>query len=93
MIIKPLMRYKGDLELCWLNGHYRHPQKGLLVTAQFLNHDSGATMLKALPFSLLPFLTPGLVVSRGEVQVGRMTGRHSSLILPDLSISEEIGAA
>ncbi len=93
MIIRPLIRYKGDLELRWLTGYYRHPQKGLRLAVQFLNHDNGATIVKELPFSMLPFLTPGLVVSRGEVQIARRTGKQSSLVLADLSISEEIEAA
>ncbi len=93
MIIRPLIRYKGDLELRWLTGYYRHPQKGLRITVQFLNHDNGATIVKELPFSMLPFLTPGLVVSRGEVQVARRTGKQLSLMLPDLSMPEEIEAA
>lgn len=93
MIIKPLMRYKGDLELRWLNGYYEHHQNGLRVTAQFLNHDNGVNINTELPFGMLPFLTPGLVVSRGEVQVARRTGKHSSLMIPDLSMPEETDAA
>jgi hypothetical protein len=92
VIIKSLIRYKGDLELRWLNGHYHHPHKGRRVTAQFLNHDDGVTIVVQLPFSMLPFLTPGLVVSRGEVQAARKTGKQHRLVLPNLSKSEEIDA-
>lgn len=91
MIIKPLIRYHGDLELRWLNEHYAHPQRGLRIKAQFLNYSDGLTIFEDLPFGMLTFLTPGLVVSHGEVQDARRSGKQSEVVLSDLSKPEEIG--
>lgn len=89
MIIKSLTRYQGDLELLWLNGLHNHPQKGRRIKAQFFNHANGLMVFEDLPFGMLPILMPGLVVSRGEVQIARKSGKQFQLTVPDLSVADD----
>lgn len=90
MIIKSLCHYENDLELRWINGLHYFGEKGLRIVAQFFDHLKRETILKDFPIGTMPFLVPGLVVSRGEVQAVRNTGKQCRLTLPDLSDAEEI---
>jgi len=89
MIIRQLARFQHDVELRWLTGLLREGDQ-LKIRAQFLNHGDGTTFLQNLPFGMLPFLMPGMVVSKGEVRTERRTGKRVKTLLPDLAAHEEI---
>ena len=90
MIIKSLAGHEGDLELRWLNGIFSDFKRGLRIKALFHKSSDGTTFPTDLPFAMLPFLMPGLVVSNGEVLTARKTGRHHQVVLADLSDADDL---
>jgi hypothetical protein len=89
MIIRQLANFQHDVELRWLTGLVREGDQ-LKIRVQFLNHGNGTTFIQNLPFGMLPFLTPGLVVSNGEVRTERRTGKRMKTFLSNLTACEEI---
>ncbi|OZB38850.1 MAG: hypothetical protein B7X48_11660 [Acidiphilium sp. 34-60-192] len=90
MIIKRFADYSGDLELRWLSGIFSDFARGLRIKTLFGDATNGETVSTDLPFAMLPFLMPGLVVSNGEVQAARRTGQHHQVVLPDLSKADDL---
>lgn len=92
MIIKSLAHYKNDIELVWLSGHYTDHSQRRHLSVRFRDLSNSNYFQETLPFAYLPFLMPGLVVSRGEVQIARVTGKSGQINLSDLSDAEEVDA-
>lgn len=92
MIIKSLAHYKNDIELAWLSGHYTDHSQNRHLSVRFRDLSNSNYFQETLPFAYLPFLMPGLVVSRGEVQIARVTGKSGQVNLSDLSDAEEVDA-
>lgn len=84
MKIASMAKYTGDLTLRWLNGVTK-TSDGALQVGVLLRQDNGETFVQRLPFRMLPFLTPGLVVSQGEVLTTRRGGKSGWAVIPDLS--------
>ncbi|MBU2772427.1 hypothetical protein HMI48_09740 [Acidithiobacillus ferrooxidans] len=77
----------GDLTLRWLNGIAKGPDNRKQVTCLFSKND-GETVFRRLSLGMLPFLMPGLVVSRGEILTARRGGKQGLAVIPDLSAPE-----
>lgn len=84
MKIASLSKYSGDLTLRWLNGIVKKSNGAMCVNALF-HTDNGESVGHLLPFGMLPFLMPGLVVSRGNVLTTRQLGKKYKVVIPDLS--------
>jgi hypothetical protein len=91
MIIKSLEHYPHDIELIWLSGYYHDSIKGYTLKLRFRDTITGEAFAEELPFSLLPILMPGFVVSQGVVQDARRTGQQQQVILDSLAEAEEVG--
>lgn len=87
MIINSLVNNRGDLELRWLNGISAGKNDSRLVDALFRDKE-GTSHFAPLPMGMLPFLTPGLVVSNGEIQTTRISGKQGWAVIEDLSKPE-----
>jgi hypothetical protein len=92
VIIKSLTHYSNDIELVWLSGHYIDRSEKRHLSVRFRDLSNSNYFQETLPFSYLPFLMPGLVVSHGEVQIARVTGKGGQISLSDLSDAEEVDA-
>ena len=91
MKITSLADYPDDLELRWLKGIGKTTD-GKLWVDTFIRPENGKTFFCRLPYGILPFLMPGLVISRGEVLTSRKGGKSGWAVIPDLSQMEVIPA-
>ncbi|MBU2848649.1 hypothetical protein HF925_08665 [Acidithiobacillus ferriphilus] len=87
MKIASLMQYSDDLTLRWLNGVSKMSDGSLRVDVLF-HRSNGESIFQRLPFGMLPFLTPGFVVSGGTALTTRRGGKNARAVIPDLSRPE-----
>lgn len=81
-----------DLELRWLGGFRNEVDLGWQVRVISRRLHSKTLRDDWVPIGLLPVLTPGHVVSGGEVLSTVITGLPCELDVPDLSMGVEEGA-
>lgn len=90
---KPWEEEPEDLEVRWLGGFYDDANLGWLVRVISRRMRSKTLREDWLPIGLLPVLTPGHVVSGGEVLSTVATGVPLQFDIPDLSKGIEEDAA
>jgi len=82
-----------DLELRWLGGLRNDARLGWRVRVFSLRQRSKTLREDWVPIGFLPLLTPGRVVSRGELMSMAVTGIPLEFDIPDLSQGVEQDAA
>lgn len=93
ILYKPWEEEPEDLELRWLGGFGAHASLGWHVHVVSRRRQARTLRFDWVPIGLLPLLTPGRVVSRGEVLATVATGIPMELDIPDLSKGLEQDAA
>lgn len=85
ILYKPWEEEPEDLELRWLGGFRNDTSLGWHVHVVSRRRQARTLRFDWVPIGLLPLLTPGRVVSRGEVLATVATGVPQKFDIPDLS--------
>jgi len=93
ILYKPWEEEPDELEVRWLGGFRNHESLGWHVHVVSRRLRDQKLRIDWVPIGLLPLLTPGRVVSRGEVLAMVRTGIPMELDIPDLSKGVEEDAA